>query len=79
MATPIILGATVLEAPKLFKQGATLGFASLLSGVTAGVFAYLSLVVLMRWFNRHEFNALKPFAYYCAVAGLVSLGLMLVI
>jgi undecaprenyl-diphosphatase len=79
MATPIILGATVLEAPKLFKQGATLGFASLLSGVTAGVFAYLSLVVLMRWFNQHEFNALKPFAYYCAAAGLVSLGLMLVI
>jgi undecaprenyl-diphosphatase len=43
------------------------------------VFAYLSLVVLMRWFNQHEFNALKPFAYYCAAAGLVSLGLMLVI
>ncbi len=79
MATPIILGATVLEAPKLMHHGSTLGFASLVSGVTAGVFAYLSLVLLMRWFKGHEFNALKPFAYYCAIAGLVSLALMMVI
>ena len=33
----------------------------------------------MRWFHGHEFNALKPFAYYCAIAGLASLALMLVI
>ena len=78
MATPIILGATVLEAPKLMHQGG-LGVAALVSGVVAGVIAYVSLVVLMQWFNRHEFNALKPFAYYCAVAGLASLALMLVI
>ena len=73
MATPIILGATVLEAPKLFKQGATLGGAALVSGVLAGLIAYASLVVLMRWFKSHEFNALKPFAYYCAAAGVASL------
>jgi undecaprenyl-diphosphatase len=79
MATPVILGATVLEAPRLFRHGATLGFASLVSGVTAGVFAYLSLVVLMRWFHGHELNALKPFAYYCAIAGLLSLALMMVV
>ena len=79
MATPIILGAAVLEAPKLMKHGSTLGVAALISGVTAGIIAYVSLVALMRWFNAHEFNALKPFAYYCAVAGLVSLALMLVI
>jgi undecaprenyl-diphosphatase len=78
MATPIIVGATVLEAPKLMHQGG-LGFSALVSGVTAGVIAYGSLVVLMRWFHGHEFNALKPFAYYCAVAGLVSLALMIVI
>ena len=76
MATPIILGATVLEAPKLLKHGSTLGMASLVSGVVAGVVAYISLVVLMRYFNTHEFNALKPFSYYCAIAGVVSLGLM---
>ena len=79
MATPIIVGAAVHEAPKLLREGATLGFAALVSGVTAGVVAYLSLVVLMRWFHGHEFNALKPFAYYCAIAGLASLALMLVI
>jgi undecaprenyl-diphosphatase len=79
MATPIILGATVLEAPKLLHHGSTLGFAALISGVTAGVIAYVSLVLLMRWFRSHEFNALKPFAYYCAIAGLASLALMLVI
>jgi undecaprenyl-diphosphatase len=39
----------------------------------------VSLVLLMRWFRSHEFNALKPFAYYCAIAGLASLALMLVI
>ena len=79
MAMPIILGATVLEAPKLLHPGSGLGVASLISGVTAGVIAYGTLVVLMRWFRGHEFNALKPFAYYCAAAGLVSLALMLVI
>jgi undecaprenyl-diphosphatase len=76
MAPPIILGATVSEAPQLLKSGATLGGAALLSGAIAGVVAYASLVFLMRYFNTHEFNALKPFSYYCAIAGLASLGLM---
>ena len=79
MATPIIFAATVHDAPKLMDHGSGLGFAALVSGVTAGVVAYISLVALMRWFNSHEFNALKPFAYYCAVAGLASLVLMLAI
>jgi undecaprenyl-diphosphatase len=79
MATPIILGATVHEAPKLLHGGHGLGVAALVSGVAAGLIAYATLVVLMRWFHGHEFNALRPFAYYCAVAGLVSLALMLVI
>jgi undecaprenyl-diphosphatase len=77
LATPIILGATVLEAPKLARHGATLGDAAILSGLVAGVVAYLSLVILMRYFNTHEFNALKPFSYYCAIAGIVSLALMI--
>jgi undecaprenyl-diphosphatase len=76
MAVPIILGATVLDAPKLLKPGSTLGGASVISGVTAGVIAYVSLVILMRYFKTHDFNALKPFSYYCAGAGLVSLGWM---
>ncbi len=79
MATPIILGATVLEAPKLLRQGSTLGAAALVSGVVAGIIAYVSLVLLMRWFKSHEFNALKPFAYYCAIAGVLSLVLMTIV
>ena len=76
MATPIILGATVLEAPKLLHSGATLGGAAVLSGVVAGVVAYASLWVLMRYLHTHEISAMKPFAYYCAAAGLVSLAVM---
>ena len=76
MATPIILGATVLEAPKLMHQGATLGGAAIVSGVVAGVVAFLSLAFLMRYFHKHEFEAMRPFSYYCAAAGLVSLAVM---
>ncbi len=76
MATPIILGATVLEAPKLLHSGATLGGAALMSGVVAGVVAYASLWFLMRYFHTHEIRAMKPFAYYCAAAGLFSLAVM---
>ena len=73
MATPIILGATALEAPKLLHSGATLGGAAILSGVVAGVVAYASLVFLMRYFRSHEAEALNPFAFYCWGAGALSL------
>lgn len=76
LGPPVILGATVLEARKLIHHGSTLGQVALLSGVTAGVFAYISLAILMRWFHTHEFKALRPFAYYCGIAGLTSLALM---
>ncbi len=75
MGTPIILGANVLEAPKLLKAGATLGPMAVLSGVVAGIVAYASLVFLMRYFHRHEFEAMSPFAYYCWAAGLASLAI----
>jgi undecaprenyl-diphosphatase len=76
MAPPIMLGATVHEAPALFKQGATLGGAALVSGVVAGVVAFLATAFLMRYFNRHEFEALNPFAYYCWAAGVISVALI---
>jgi undecaprenyl-diphosphatase len=76
MGAPIILAANVYEAPKLMKEGATLGGMAILSGVVAGIFAYLSLTLLMRYFNRHEFEALSPFAYYCWAAGVISLGII---
>ena len=76
MGAPIILAANVYEAPKLMKEGATLGGMAILSGIVAGIFAYLSLTLLMRYFNRHEFEAMSPFAYYCWAAGVISLGII---
>jgi undecaprenyl-diphosphatase len=74
LATPIILAAGVIEVPKLLQpaERAALGPA-LLGGVIAGVLAYLSTMVLMRYFKQQEVNALLPFAGYCAVLGLVTL------
>jgi undecaprenyl-diphosphatase len=30
----------------------------------------------MRYFRRHEFEALNPFAYYCWAAGLISAAII---
>jgi undecaprenyl-diphosphatase len=76
MGAPIILAANVYEAPKLLKEGATLGPMAILSGVVAGIVAYLSLTFLMRYFHKHEFEAMSPFAYYCWAAGVISLGII---
>jgi undecaprenyl-diphosphatase len=76
MGAPIILAANVYEAPKLMKEGATLGGMAILSGIVAGIFAYLSLTLLMRYFRKHEFEAMSPFAYYCWAAGVISLGII---
>lgn len=80
IATPIILGAGVLEVPHLLHQGVTVGLgpAAWIAGVVAGITAYLSTAFLMRYFGKHDFQALDPFAYYCAAFGLVSLGFFLV-
>jgi undecaprenyl-diphosphatase len=76
LGAPIILAANVYEAPKLLKEGATLGPMALLSGVVAGIVAYLSLSFLMRYFHKHEFEAMSPFAYYCWAAGVISLAII---
>ena len=76
MGTPIIFAANVYEAPKLLKQGATLGPMAVLSGIVAGLVAYASVWFLMRYFRQNEFKALAPFAYYCWAAGALSLILI---
>ncbi len=80
IATPIILGAAVLEVPHLFQPGAAsaMGPAVWIAGIVAGVTAYASTAFLMRYFGKHEFQALDPFAYYCGAFGLASLGFLLV-
>ena len=77
IATPIILGAAVLEVPKLLREGAHINGLAWLAGLVAGITAFLSVAFLMRYFRRHDFEALDPFAYYCWAAGAISLGLIL--
>lgn len=71
IATPVIVGAAVLEVPKLLHAGAAAAFGlnSIIAGVVAGVTAYASIAFLMRYFGKQEFEALNPFAYYCWLAG----------
>jgi len=76
IATPIILGAAVLEVPKLLREGAHINGIAWLAGLVAGVTAFLSVAFLMHYFKRHDFEALDPFAYYCWAAGAVALGLI---
>ena len=76
-ATPLILAATVLEAPKLLKAHDHFSGVAILAGVVAGVVAFLSTVALMRWFKQAEVRAFDPFAIYCALAGAGSLAWLL--
>jgi undecaprenyl-diphosphatase len=76
IATPIILGATVLEVPKLLHESIPPGVLtqSVIAAVVAGVTAFLSTAFLMRYFRQHDNMALNPFAYYCVLAGGLSLA-----
>jgi undecaprenyl-diphosphatase len=79
IATPIILGATVLEVPKLLHANVPPGVFGLsaLAAAVAGVTAFASTAFLMRYFRQNDAWALNPFAYYCLVAGTGSLALLL--
>ncbi|MEC0226542.1 undecaprenyl-diphosphate phosphatase [Paenibacillus alba] len=73
LATPIIVGASILEVPKLRTGMNGLLSMSLIGGVLSGVFALLAVWALMKWFKKHEFQAMKPFAYYCWIVGAIIL------
>jgi undecaprenyl-diphosphatase len=79
IATPIILGATVLEVPKLLHADVAPGVFQLsaIAAVIAGLTAFASTAFLMRYFRSHDDWALNPFAFYCAAFGLVALGVLL--
>jgi undecaprenyl-diphosphatase len=79
IATPIILGATVLEVPKLLHAGVApsmFGMAAI-AAIVSGITAWLSTWFLMRYFRSHDEWALNPFAYYCIVVGAAALGYLL--
>jgi undecaprenyl-diphosphatase len=78
IATPIILGATVKEVPKLLHAGVAPGVfqTASIAAVVAGVVAFASTAFLMRYFANNDRWALNPFAFYCLVVGGVSFGLL---
>jgi len=78
IATPIILGATVLEVPKLLHTSVPPGVFGLavIAAAVAGATAFASTAFLMRYFRQHDAWALNPFAYYCFVIGAGSLVLL---
>ncbi|MGH8413812.1 MAG: undecaprenyl-diphosphate phosphatase [Gammaproteobacteria bacterium] len=79
LATPIIGAAGLLEVPKLIKHRALmpegLMFIIVAGGILAGIFAWLSVWFLMRYFNKHEVTALRPFGIYCLLAGAAALAI----
>lgn len=72
LATPIILGANVIEVPQLFHSSAPLGL-YLASAVLAGLAAYASARFLLRYFRS---GRLDPYGVYCLVAGAVAFVLV---
>ena len=76
-ATPIILAATVLETPKVIHNHDKFSAVALVAGAVAGVVAFISTALLMRWFRQTEVRAFDPFALYCALAGAGSLAWLL--
>jgi undecaprenyl-diphosphatase len=70
LATPIIAGAGVLVVPKMIRTAdAETVRMGLIGGVASGVFAFIAVWALMRWFRKHEINAMGPFAIYCWLLG----------
>jgi len=78
LATPIIGGAGLLEVPKLLhavhngKVGSTFLDTALISGVVAGIAAYLSVTFLTRYFRVTEIKMMRPFALYCVLIGIAA-------
>lgn len=72
LATPIIIGAGMLEVPKMLQSGDShMLHLGLLGGVCAGIVALISTAFLMRYFQNREVRALRPFGYYCLIVGAV--------
>ncbi len=71
LATPVILGAAVLEIPNLLgPEGRPLLDDAVVGCILAAISAYASVRFLMRYFTSGK---LGPFAVYCGAAGLLSL------
>jgi undecaprenyl-diphosphatase len=73
LATPIILAAAVLKVPDIFANGGS-GVGEAFAGAAcAAVSAFFSVRFLVKYF---ETQSLRPFAIYCALAGIAALVLV---
>jgi undecaprenyl-diphosphatase len=72
LATPIIGAAAVLKIPDLLVDQSLIG-PTFVGAICAGVAAYFSVRFLTRYFQS---ATLRPFAIYCVLAGILSLGLL---
>ncbi len=76
LATPIILAAAALKLPELFhvtEQG-IIG-PTIAGTIASALAAYFSIRFLTKYFKT---NTLKPFAWYCVIAGALSLLILLI-
>lgn len=70
IATPVIVGASILKLPKLFDPEISHILGPVLVGsVVSAICTYLSIAFLVRWFKTHT---LYPFAIYCLIIGALS-------
>ncbi len=72
LATPVILGAGLIEVPQLLISGVPLA-EYVVAAVLAGIAAYASARFLLRYFRS---GRLDPYGWYCIAAGLISLALL---
>jgi undecaprenyl-diphosphatase len=72
LATPVILGAGVLEVPQLLSSGVPIA-EYLAATVLSGLAAYASARFLLRYFRS---GRLDPYGWYCVAAGAASLALL---
>ncbi|MBV8152090.1 MAG: undecaprenyl-diphosphate phosphatase [Candidatus Eremiobacteraeota bacterium] len=73
LATPIIFAAGLLEVPRLFAPDAHVGAPEAVAGgILAAVTAYFSVAFLTRYFQT---NDLRPFGWYCVIAGAACFAL----
>ncbi len=75
LATPVIFAAALLETHYLFGPGThVVALQAIGGGVAAAIAAYVSVAFLMRYFKS---NDLRPFGWYCLIAGAACIVLSL--
>jgi len=78
IALPLILAATLKQIMTLHHAHVPLTALepAMWGALVAGIAAWLSTAILMRFFRNHDSWALGPFAIYSMAAGLISLLLL---